>query len=360
MKTQTIDFRNPHHDLQFQISVKDYEFPEVTTGHDANWLITRIQVQHRHQDFSAEFPALLTGDLRFIVDWFKAVSAKQIPRFTTLCFTEPNLEFELYANTGDAIRFGIKLSHEFKPPLRIPELTLDEAFNEDDDFVMVFEYPFEDMRSFACRFQSLYDAWPQRGALWPREGGRSAGGVGPTLETPLRPGRHAKAIQASFAERCPMSIELRQAGPEDDGAVGDLVHRLLCELAPEREADFDRDDFQERADRLLRMPDRVWAFLALKDGEGPVGVILLNEGASIYAGGIFGTITELYIAPAYRSQGIAPRLIEAAVGLARQRGWGRLEVGAPDVPRWQRSLDFYLKEGFVEVGPRLKRLIPAD
>ena len=156
-----------------------------------------------------------------------------------------------------------------------------------------------------------------------------------------------------------MPIELRKAGPEDAGAVGDLVHRLLCELVPGQEANFDRGEFLDRAGRLLRMPDQVWAFLALKDSESPVGVILLNEGASIYAGGLFGTITELYIAPAYRSQGLAPRLIEAAVGLARQRGWGRLEVGAPDLPRWQRTVDFYLKEGFVEVGPRLKRLIPA-
>ena len=35
----------------------------------------------------------------------------------------------------------------------------------------------------------------------------------------------------------------------------------------------------------------------------------------------------------------------------------RVEVGAPDVPRWQRTVNFYLKEGFVEVGPRLKYLL---
>jgi hypothetical protein len=30
-----------------------------------------------------------------------------------------------------------------------------------------------------------------------------------------------------------------------------------------------------------------------------------------------------------------------------------LEVGAPDVPRWQRTVDFYKRNGFKEVGPRL-------
>ena len=155
-----------------------------------------------------------------------------------------------------------------------------------------------------------------------------------------------------------MEIELRPAAPEDFEAVGDLVHRLLCELAPERKAEFERQVFVKRARKLLGMSDRVWAFLALKNGQSPIGVILLNECASIYAGGFFGEITELYIDPEHRSQGVAPRLVEATMELARQRGWGRIEVGAPDVPRWQRTVDFYLKEGFVEVGPRLKKLIP--
>ncbi len=32
-----------------------------------------------------------------------------------------------------------------------------------------------------------------------------------------------------------------------------------------------------------------------------------------------------------------------------------LEVGAPSVPKWQRTVDFYLRNGFEEVGPRLYR-----
>ena len=50
-------------------------------------------------------------------------------------------------------------------------------------------------------------------------------------------------------------------------------------------------------------------------------------------------------------------MLAAAAALARERGWPRLEVGAPDVPKWQRSLDFYLRCGFEEVGPRLRLLL---
>ena len=85
--------------------------------------------------------------------------------------------------------------------------------------------------------------------------------------------------------------------------------------------------------------------------------VMLNECAAIYANGLFGEITELYVEPANRSCGVAPSLISAAVDLGRRKGWTRLEVGAPDQPRWSRTLAFYLEEGFVEVGPRLKRAI---
>ena len=42
------------------------------------------------------------------------------------------------------------------------------------------------------------------------------------------------------------------------------------------------------------MNDKVFGYLAF-DGDNPVGIIMLSETAAIYANGIFGTITELYV-----------------------------------------------------------------
>ena len=67
-------------------------------------------------------------------------------------------------------------------------------------------------------------------------------------------------------------------------------------------------------------------------------------------------ITELYVKPDYRSAGVAPALISAAETLAREKGWLRFEVGAPPKPEWQRTFDFYIKEGFEYVGPRLRKV----
>jgi GNAT superfamily N-acetyltransferase len=47
-------------------------------------------------------------------------------------------------------------------------------------------------------------------------------------------------------------------------------------------------------------------------------------------------------------------LLKAAVAFGHERGWHHLEVGAPTVPRFQRTVTFYPKNGFTEVGPRLR------
>ncbi|MGI9371622.1 MAG: hypothetical protein ACR2OJ_03935 [Hyphomicrobiales bacterium] len=53
---------------------------------------------------------------------------------------------------------------------------------------------------------------------------------------------------------------------------------------------------------------------------------------------------------------MAPKLIAAAEEFAREKGWLRFEVGAPDQPAWNRTFDFYIKEGFEEAGPRLRKV----
>lgn len=81
---------------------------------------------------------------------------------------------------------------------------------------------------------------------------------------------------------------------------------------------------------------------------------MLAESVAIYAGGMFGVITELYVMPEWRSAGVARKLIDAGIALGRERRWDRLEVGAPHQPAWERTLNFYLRAGFTIVGPRLQ------
>ncbi len=148
-------------------------------------------------------------------------------------------------------------------------------------------------------------------------------------------------------------IRIEMANLADSDLVGSLVHNLLDELFAEHSHLFPIGKLKKAAAELLLPGSGVWSFLAMADNE-VVGMINLNECSAIYAGGKFGEITELYVKPDFRSQDIGEKLVFRAKDFARERAWKVLEVGAPDVPRCQRTVNFYLKNGFSEVGPRLE------
>lgn len=148
-------------------------------------------------------------------------------------------------------------------------------------------------------------------------------------------------------------ISIRLAQGEDASTVAGLVHSLLDELSGGKGPGV--EEIAERAETVLSGTGVV-AVIAFA-GDAPIGVMTLNECAAIYAGGKFGEISELYVRPEMRSKGVAQRLLDYAQKEALARGWKRIEVGAPGQPDWHRTLNFYLRNGFDEVGPRLRRLI---
>jgi len=138
--------------------------------------------------------------------------------------------------------------------------------------------------------------------------------------------------------------------------VLELVERLLAELGEEGEET-----------GLLPKPALIasWrtrgagatAYLAF-DGSGrAIGVATLSESWAAYAGGRYGILNEMYVAPEHRSRQVGARLIEAVRDHGRRRGWRRLDVTAPESPRWDRSRRFYESRGFVFTGPKLKLLL---
>ena len=152
-----------------------------------------------------------------------------------------------------------------------------------------------------------------------------------------------------------MNFEIRivKAKPSDSKIVGGLVYDLLIEFFADQSHLFPLEKMEKAAADLLIPDSGVWSFLAI-NGNEVIGMINLNECSAIYAGGKFGEITELYIKPAFRSKNVGEKLILRAKEFAKERSWEILEVGAPDVPRCQRTVNFYLKNGFSEIGPRLE------
>lgn len=149
-----------------------------------------------------------------------------------------------------------------------------------------------------------------------------------------------------------MHHDIRSITIEDSAIVSHLAGALLCEL---RGVPFTPNTVPEQTVKtLLGMQDRIFGYLLLEN-QAPIGLIMLSEQAALYAGGLYGVITELYIVPEKRSVGGAALLLKRAETLGQKRGWHMIEVGAPRQPKWERSLKFYLEQGFREIGPRLRK-----
>lgn len=149
---------------------------------------------------------------------------------------------------------------------------------------------------------------------------------------------------------------IREAGPVDAAAIGELVHRLLAGImAPDQVPE--AEVLGEAATRLFEEGPGFAAYLA-EDAEGqPAGLVTLTELGAIFARGRFGEVAELYVEPAWRSRRLGARLIERAIEHGRRVGWTRIELTAPhadEAPDAARAWAFYGRLGFVEAGPRMK------
>jgi len=131
--------------------------------------------------------------------------------------------------------------------------------------------------------------------------------------------------------------------------AGELLQEIMVAIGS---AVFTFDPVKTEARLRSWLPDHTYhVFLALEDHHA-TGFLALYECYALYADGVFGTIPELYVRPAYRSRGIGAMLLAEAKAYARARGWTRLEVTTPPLPQFERTLAFYERHGFTITGGR--------
>ncbi len=151
----------------------------------------------------------------------------------------------------------------------------------------------------------------------------------------------------------PAEISVARAGPEQLPVVLELVQRLLVELSDGPAEIGDWSPVQVRP-VLEAAGDRFAALLARTAAGEFVGVATLTDAVAAYARGGYGIISELYVVPSHRSEGIGRILLDAVKAYGRERGWRRVDVTAPPEARWERTVDFYRRNGFVFTGPKLR------
>lgn len=158
-----------------------------------------------------------------------------------------------------------------------------------------------------------------------------------------------------FKKESRMTIEIAQASIEHCAPISTMIGELLEEIATRADVQafsFNREASCGLLQNFIADDNYVVFFTRDSSANAYAGFVTLCESRSIYAGGTFGTIPELYIRPAYRRRGIGRMLLDAARFHAEQRGWKRLEVTTPPLPAFDKTLAFYEREGFTITGGR--------
>lgn len=150
------------------------------------------------------------------------------------------------------------------------------------------------------------------------------------------------------------TLRIVEAGENDADLVAIMVQELLREIRHEWHNPPREEQIMAVSRELLAEDARFTALIAFEDRRRPVGVMTLTEAVALYAGGRFGIIMELFVAPETRSLGIGEKLIEAAKGIGAERGWSLLEVNAPGDNARGRVRGFYERAGFISMGAFLK------
>lgn len=136
--------------------------------------------------------------------------------------------------------------------------------------------------------------------------------------------------------------------------VGELLDEIMQSIK-QPVFNFDHAETMTRAKTLIA-ENKYWVFIAIDNNDDAIGFIALYESYALYAEGAYGTIPEIYVRPAYRSQNIGKELLDQAVVFSQQKNWTQLEVTTPPLPEFSRTLQFYRENNFQVVGGRKLKL----
>jgi hypothetical protein len=151
-----IEFTNSENQLKYSLTSNGYQFSDINSMDD-DWLIINSKVTVKGNVFEKTDPSLEVREILNLRNWFYNLSINSIPEFTYCCFTEPCLEFQLFGNQNGIIRYGIKLDLELKP-----DFQLNTFSKVEDDFIMVFENTFDELKKITHLLDKEYKKYPSR------------------------------------------------------------------------------------------------------------------------------------------------------------------------------------------------------
>ncbi|WP_434339668.1 GNAT family N-acetyltransferase [Motilimonas cestriensis] len=153
-----------------------------------------------------------------------------------------------------------------------------------------------------------------------------------------------------------MEISFRVATVNDAELIGSLVVDLTAEISELTNAahfDIDLSGTIERCEKLINGGH--YAAIIGHHNETPIAVATISETYALYAGGKIGVIQEFYVLPDFRASGVGSMLIEQVKKYGNKHEWACIELCTPPLPEFERTLNFYQKNGLNPVGGRKMR-----
>ena len=153
-----------------------------------------------------------------------------------------------------------------------------------------------------------------------------------------------------------MNIKFREATVNDSEVIGSLVVDLtteICELTDTKHFDIDLKSTIQRCHELIN--DGNYAAILGFNESKVVAVVTMSETYALYAGGKIGVIQEFYISPEFRASGLGSVLVGQVKNYGKKHKWSCIELCTPPLPAFERTLNFYQKNGLNPVGGRKMR-----
>lgn len=148
-----------------------------------------------------------------------------------------------------------------------------------------------------------------------------------------------------------MDITIEKAKLQEISTIVELLKALYLELGEEAESVIFLND--NLVSEIINS-GRTEIYLAKTMNFKIIGIATLTECQSIYAGGKYGLLDEMYVLPEFRSIDIGKKLVDKIIATAKQNRWKRIDVTTPTEKRWERTVKFYKSYGFTFTGQKLK------
>lgn len=153
-----------------------------------------------------------------------------------------------------------------------------------------------------------------------------------------------------------MTVEFKEATASDAETIASMVIELTREISRNTQSKIFNINSEDTISTCLELLSKghYSAIIALSNNV-PVAVSTYTESYALYAGGKIGVIQEFFVAPEYRASGIGSQLLDKVRDYGVNNNWMAIELTTPPLPEFERTLNFYQKNGLTPVGGRKMR-----